>query len=237
MQPVSRNNRGGILIATLLLMLFLGSLAGTLLMVQLHRDRLKNEYSNKISALYNAEGAVNYSVELLWNAYLAAGSGKPGKLGGFQAFLNNNAVVQLTPRHWVRMPLDRLKVSPGATATAEVYRIDYEDRTDLRFRSSVTVNGYTETVESTFRTEGHTFSGFNFALFSNNISCTFCHAKIDSVERWTGKPYERVRVAALESLMIRSGSADSTLAGALYTTGKIMDKSGTVLTSLASSSL
>src|SRR5207249_8978892 len=48
--------RGGILIITVLLLFFLGGLAGTLLAVQFHRGRLKAQYSNKIGALYNAEG-------------------------------------------------------------------------------------------------------------------------------------------------------------------------------------
>src|SRR5258708_4124512 len=78
----SPRERGGALLITILLMLLLGGLAGTLLTVQLHRDRLKREDSHKISSVYNADGALSYGVELIWNGYLVDAGGRRRRGGG-----------------------------------------------------------------------------------------------------------------------------------------------------------
>src|SRR5688572_4651037 len=131
-----RAERGGVLIATVLLMLFLGSLTGTLLAVQMHRDRLKNQYSNKIVSLYTAEGGINYGVELIWAGYLGVGGGKPGKLADFRAYLNKNTILSIPEKTWVSVPLGTLKLASGLSDVVDVYRTDAETYTDLRFRSA-----------------------------------------------------------------------------------------------------
>src|SRR6266540_3791719 len=229
-------DRGGILIPTLLMVLLLGGLSASLLTVQFHRDRLKAELANKINALYNAEGGVNYAVELYSHGFVQAGGGKRGNLTEFRYFLTDNNIADLPPQTWVTVPLAGFKPSSGAKSTIQAYRTDTADYTDLRFKSTVEIAGHSETVESTFRGEGKTFNGFKFALFTNNISCSFCHTEIDNIKKFDGLPYERVRVATLESLMLRGG-ADATIAGTLYTQGKLMDSRGGTITSLANTNV
>ena len=80
-----------------------------------------------------------------------------------------------------------------------------------------------------FRVEAGEYQGLNFALFTNNVNCIFCHAKIDSVAKYQEENYPAVRVAALDNLLLRSSSADSTIAGKLYARGTLTDKDGTPL--------
>ncbi|MFQ5658292.1 MAG: hypothetical protein ACE5G5_12180, partial [Candidatus Methylomirabilales bacterium] len=77
----------------------------------------------------------------------------------------------------------------------------------------------------------------------NNINCIMCHARFDNVERYYNTDpiqygsFDRIKVAALQDLQIRSTSADSIIAGTLYTTGTLRDKDGTPLSDLALTTL
>jgi hypothetical protein len=94
-------------------------------------------------------------------------------------------------------------------------------------------NGTRRTAEVVLRAGGQPFEGFRYGLLANNINCIFCHAHFNSVENFYnlagGDPVARVKVASLETLLVRDGS-DSTIAGTLYVQGPITNKSGTVLT-------
>ncbi|MBI4586197.1 MAG: polymer-forming cytoskeletal protein [Planctomycetes bacterium] len=227
---------GGALVLSLLLLLMVGIMSGTLLLIQLRRGRVKLDYMNKIAAYYGAEGALNYAVEQVWDGFLQANGGSPASLTNFRQYLDSNSVLDIKPDSWVAVPSNSLQLTGGAAASVSVLRTDEPTRTELRFRSSVTVLSHTETLESVYRIEGEPFEGFEFGLLSNNVSCIFCHTKIDSVNKFDGGPYERVRVASLESMLIRT-DCDSTIAGTLYVMNKLMDKSGTVLADLSSTTL
>ncbi len=229
-------NHGGALILTVILLLFMGVMAGSLFTVQLQRDRLKEDYANKIEAYYGSEGATDYAMELIWDGFLKAGGGKAGSLTAFQGYLDSSSTLTIPKDQWTPVPLTSFHLAPGAVSDVSVLRTAGGSTTDLRFRSSVTVLDHTETLETVFRAEGTPFKGFEFGLLSNNISCIFCHAKISSVGKFSGGPYERVRVASLESLMVRT-SASSQIYGTLYTMGKLMDNSGDLLADLSTTTL
>ncbi|MBI4582583.1 MAG: hypothetical protein HY717_00925 [Planctomycetes bacterium] len=231
--PVCSRNRGAALILSVLLLVFVGGLAGTLLIVQFHRNRLKSDYIGRIGAFYGAEGAANYAAELIWNGFLQAHGGQPGKFLELRAYLDDNAIASVPPGVWTAVPLAALDLGRSdATAAVDVLRTDGTGFTDLRYRAVVAIGNQVEVVESSFRAEGGIFNGFQFAIYSNNVSCTFCHAHFSSVKKFAGGPYDRVRVAATDSLVVRSTAA-STIAGTLYTRGLIMDKTGVILSDLA----
>jgi hypothetical protein len=229
--------RGSVLILSIFILLFIGFLAGSLVLVEFKRDQLKNDYASKVEAYYGAEGGVAYAAELIENAFLEARGGTPGSLTDFRTFLDSNSTFTLPDGKWRPVPLNSFLLSGAAEDSVQVLRSDAPNHTELRFRSSATVLGHTETIESVYRAEGKPFTGFDFAMLSNNISCIFCHAQINSVGKYSGGPYERVRVASLESLMLRPTSANSNIYGTLYTTGKIMDKSGVLLNDLSATTL
>jgi len=95
-------------------------------------------------------------------------------------------------------------------------------------------------VQQVYTIEPAEFSGFKYALLSNNVNCVFCHTNVDSVDRWYNRDsslagsFERIRVGTLESLMIRHNDfgsdptnsvindfdADSVIAGTIYSRGQ-----------------
>ncbi|MBI4586196.1 MAG: hypothetical protein HY717_19470 [Planctomycetes bacterium] len=228
--------RGSALVLSIILVLMLGIMSGTLLLIELQRGRLKFDYTNKVASYYGAEGALNYAVERIWEGFLQAKGGSPASLTNFRLYLDSNSVLDIKPGIWIGVPLNSLQLTDGAAASVIVLRTDGSNHTELRFQSSVTVFGHTENLESVYRAEGEPFEGFEFGLLSNNVSCIFCHTKIDSVKKFDGGPYERIRVASLESMMIRT-NCDSTIAGTLYVMNKLMNKSGTVLADLTGTTL
>jgi hypothetical protein len=229
--PPSRSRTpGSALIMSIVLMLLVGIMAGSLFMVQFHRTRLKIDYINKIEAYYGAEGALNLAAERVWDGYLEANGGAPGNLDSLQTYLNANSVVTIPRDKWVTVPLDQIALGPLTDATVQAYRTDGTDYTELRFRSSATIMGHTETIDAAFMVPGGHYRGFDFALFANNITCTLCHARVDNVKKDSGQPYPRARVATLETLMVRRTTSDSIIKGTLYAQGQVMNKDGTPLT-------
>ena len=103
--------------------------------------------------------------------------------------------------------------------------------------------GINKTAVSGGALGGAVFSGFGYAVLANNINCIMCHATFDTVSRVNNTDsnlydtFDRIKLASLESLLVRVGSADSHLAGSFYTRGIITDKSGNILTTLAGSSV
>src|SRR5258706_13212389 len=176
--PSSRSRTpGSALIMSIVLMLLVGIMAGSLFMVQFHRTKLKIDYINKIEAYYGAEGALNLAAERVWDGYLESNGGLAGSLGTLQSYLSCNSVVSIPKDKWVSVPLDEISLGPQTTATVQVYRTDGDDYTELRFRSSATIMAHTETLDSAFMVPGGHYKGFDFAMFSDNITCTLCHAR------------------------------------------------------------
>ncbi len=93
----------------------------------------------------------------------------------------------------------------------------------------------TRSMDQTIRVSGTPFSGFEFAVLANNINCILCHAEMRplSLELNTDTTkygtFDRIKVATLESLMFRTGSADSKIAGTIYTRGAVTNEAGTEL--------
>lgn len=93
------------------------------------------------------------------------------------------------------------------------------------------------TATQTVRASGAPFSGFEYAVLANNINCIMCHAEFQALDLARNTDpimygtFDRIKVATLESLLIRPSTCDSNVAGTLYTRGVITNESGTTLTS------
>jgi len=118
------------------------------------------------------------------------------------------------------------------------YDTVYESR--LTVRSTASRDGAVKTAVQVLRIGGSPFDHGQFAILANNISCILCHAEIRSLdlERNTdpGKygSFDRIKVAALESLMVRTGSEpDSAVAGTVYTRGRVYKPNGSEYTAAA----
>ena len=111
------------------------------------------------------------------------------------------------------------------------YDTVYDSR--LTIRSTASKDGATKTAVQVLRIGGSPFDHGQFAILANNISCILCHAEIRSLDlEQNGDPglygtFDRIKVAALESLLVRTGSEpDSAVAGTVYTRGTVYKPNG-----------
>jgi len=138
-----------------------------------------------------------------------------------------------------------------------VDRVDDPTGTTLTFRALASLNGSQRAAAQTVRVGGSLFEGFEFAVLANNINCILCHADFrNALLEWNNNPatrptgdadgngvedwidnldsFERIKIASLESLMVRPSEADSKVAGSVFTGGSLYDQNGNPLSSLDS---
>lgn len=140
--------------------------------------------------------------------------------------LANGASVRLTatlPNH--------------ATYAVTIRREDRPGAVHFHVTSTATLpDGRTRrTLAQEFYVQGGLFKGFDFALLTNNANCIFCHTKVYSLDAFkgppsSGSPWKKAKVAALDTLLIRANSADTLVAGTIYTRGRFLNKDGTPIT-------
>lgn len=111
------------------------------------------------------------------------------------------------------------------------YDTVYDSRLTIRSRASH--DGAIKTAVQVLRIGGSPFDHGQFAILANNISCILCHAEIRSLDLEQNadatlyNSFDRIKVAALESLMVRTGSEpDSHVAGTVYTRGRVYKPNG-----------
>lgn len=123
-----------------------------------------------------------------------------------------------------------------------VARYDETQVSWLTVRATATIGERSKTAVQVFEIGANSEDLFQFAFITNNATCIFCHADIKSLPlEYNNNPshygdFDRVKIASLESLLIRENEADSTVAGSIYTRGKVYKKNGSLFTpsSLAS---
>ncbi len=241
--------RGVALIATLLAVVVLTVLGLGMLTVSLTDTRNTTRLGQDLQALYAAEAGVENVVKQLWADYIAEdctsctypkGPGEVGILNGYIDFLNRSGIND----GGTYSLLTGQSLLGGVTIEqVTVTRTDDSESVSLAVISDGTAGERQVRVQEAFQVEGELFKGFDYALLANNINCIMCHARFDNVKRdYNSDPsqygsFDRVKVAALEDLMVRSASADSIVAGTLYTTGTIRDNAGNPLTDLVSTTV
>ncbi|MBI2423137.1 MAG: hypothetical protein HYV27_09935 [Candidatus Hydrogenedentes bacterium] len=124
-----------------------------------------------------------------------------------------------------------------ATITGvQIARYDtiYESR--LTIRSTAEVDGVQKTAVQILEIGGAPFDHGQFAILANNISCILCHANVNSLDLNLNTlpenygTFDRIKVAALESMLVRKTEADSKVAGTLYTRGNVYNQNGSPYT-------
>lgn len=121
------------------------------------------------------------------------------------------------------------------TVTVARYDTVYESR--LTIRSTATLGGASRTAVQVLRIGGSPFDHGQFAILANNISCILCHADVRSLDLDKNRDsslygtFDRVKIAALESLLVREGAeTDSRVAGTVYTRGRVYKPNGSEYT-------
>lgn len=127
-------------------------------------------------------------------------------------------------------------------SSVHVARYDQAQVSWLTVRATASIGDKQKTAVQVFEIGADSENLFQFAFITNNATCIFCHADIKSLPlEYNNNPdhygnFDRVKIASLESLLIRENEADSTVAGSTYTRGKVYKKNGSTFTanSLAS---
>ena len=150
-------------------------------------------------------------------------------IGSLRAFIDN-----LVPAGGLAKLLDQpVALLNGANIQQILLeRTDNGGETLIKVTSTGEYEGRTRTIVQLFSASGEAFSGFDYALLANNISCILCHAEFDNVERVYNTDsslygtFDRVKIASLESLTLRTNDANSHIAGTLYARGEILGAKG-----------
>lgn len=195
-------------------------------------------------AFYAAESGQAMAQSKIWWEYINTAMTLPPKAAGdigsrasYTQFLNDRGIFD------GQKTTITAQIDLGNGDYIEAITVSRDDQPD-RIVLSISTTGHsldksTQTIDASYHITGAPFKGFEFAILANNINCIMCHATIDNVDRVYNNDtslvntFERVKVAALESMLIRTSSADSRIAGTLYTRGIITDKNGNVITNLS----
>ncbi len=126
-----------------------------------------------------------------------------------------------------------------------VGRYDRVSQSVLTVTAIASMQGKTKTAVQVIEIGGSEWPGTQFAILANNISCILCHAEIHSgeLDRNTSPAkygtFDRVKVAALESMLVRKTEACSNTAGTMFTRGNVYDENRVTYTAsnLAASTL
>ena len=116
----------------------------------------------------------------------------------------------------------------------DLIRNDSLAATNLTIRATAEVGGKRKAAVQKLGVGGAPFEGAQFAVLANNISCLLCHAEIRSLplENNTDPSqygsFDRVKIASLESLLVREDQAYSYVAGTTYTRGKVYKEDGSL---------
>jgi hypothetical protein len=125
--------------------------------------------------------------------------------------------------------------SGGQITSLSLDRFDDVTGTSVTIRITAEKGGVKQGAEQTVRIAGELFQGFEFGVLANNINCILCHAEFRSLDATRAVEnsqtddygtFDRIKVASLESLLVRKNEAASHVAGTIYTRGRVYDKYG-----------
>lgn len=224
-----RRDAGMALVTVLILVVGMAGLAAAVLIRLNLEGKSAEEYIRLNTATVAAEAGLEYATNELWGDYLGGlGSNLP-LLNGFRGFLDKVAPVgKITNLLTKPIPF----VNGANIDSILVDRSDSSGGTLLKVKSTGSYKGRTRTIVQHFDCSGESFVGFDYALLAKNIDCVMCHAEFDNVERYYNTDaslwgtFDRVKVASLESLLIRTNDAQSRIAGTLYTRGNLLGTKG-----------
>jgi len=113
-----------------------------------------------------------------------------------------------------------------------ISRTDDATGSDFTITAIGRVNNRRKGVMQTLRISGRPFHGYDYAVLAKNMNCLLCHAEfrpLDLVFNTDPENYgsfDRIKVATLESLLFRTGQADSKIAGTVYSRGNVYNSDG-----------
>lgn len=195
-----------------------------------------------------AEAGLEHAVYRVWHEVWNGTAATQRTLANYKTRLLTQGLINnpLSGTNLIKVTLPKQSLPSGATYDVSIVRQDPNSSTVSFTVTSVGkyADGTERKLVQTLSTSGKRFKGFDYALLTNNANCVFCHARIRSMDALSGtapnasNPWQRAKVASLESLEIRPGSANTLVAGTIYTRGAFRQSSGVLSnTQLASSTV
>lgn len=112
-------------------------------------------------------------------------------------------------------------------------RYDEWSQSNLTITAVASRDGKSKTAVQMLTIGGADMPHTKFAILANNISCILCHAEFKSMpmeehkgDRSMDGTFDRVKIAALESMLVRKNGAHSNVAGTVYTRGRVYKENG-----------
>ena len=241
---ILRNDTGGVLVVVLGILLMMTLIGAQMISTSNDDVTLSGNSQGSNRAFYSAESGQALAKSALWADYVSTtltspvkASGEVGNRTTYTAYLNNIGLTDGTQKTIA----SSVSVGTGQSVdSVYVRRQDQSGATVLTVSSVGRAAGSaSQTIRAVYRIEGEAFKGFEFAILAKNVNCIMCHATIDNVDRVFNTDatkqgsFDRVKVASLESMLIRTTSALSNVAGTVYTRGIVTDKTGNSITNLS----
>ena len=225
------------------------------------------QQSDEYQLSSSVESVATLAMESIWSGYLQSQGGFAGTSRSLRAYLDVLGIENsYDPDHpeppGALVGFDWIKAAQLAGDGDEFQGTDVEslrivrrdvlpDATELYITvvadsgrgKGVTPEELERAIQVLYTVEPERFTGFDYAMLSNNVNCIFCHSQVSSVEQYfasdpEGDGYERIKVGTLESLMLRhnmdgltnsvnDSDSDSYVAGTVYTRGSVLMHDGT----------
>lgn len=203
-------------------------------------ERIWNQYitgngnttGNLASYFLFADSFVNNNEDLNGNGTMDNGEFDSNGDGAFES---NPAGIDLIA------PDDNFTLASGERVErVNVMRNDDLTGSTMTIRVTARVGQRTASAVQTVRIAGELFQGFEFGILANNINCILCHAEVNSLDLFRNSnpqlygSFDRVKVAAIESLMVRTNEDIRTrFAGTTYSRGTVYNQAWSQLSGSA----
>ncbi len=250
------HQKGIALIAALGFMVITSALIGTLLVANISNKRLTAYNKQSIQAQFAAEAAIDQAVVTFWHAAsrnieTAKGVSYKKSVEDYRDYWDNLSTPLESAVDGNSVPIFGTPVTltgslaNGATYQVEVSRKDVGSKSTLQMVSTSNLGSETtRQLQQDFSVEFPPFE-LDFALLTDMVNCTFCHAAFVSMEsaydqnignatfdhlvditdqsdrKDAAAGTERIRVAVLRELLAEPGGwrANTLIGGTIYTRG------------------
>lgn len=176
------------------------------------------------------KSGIDFAVEQIWNQYIIGNGNTTGNLASYKYFIDDLVTAGGTREMLGDTPLILCEEQDLKVDRIRLRRTEEIGGLLLAIDVDASLGDRVQRAEQTVRIAGAPFTGFEYAVLANYINCILCHAgfyslplAINQDEEQYGN-FDRVKVATLEALLYRPSTADSRVAGTIYTRGSVYNE-------------
>lgn len=209
------------------------------------------------------QAGIDLAIERIWNEYVIGNGNTTGNLASYRVFMqdfvpnnedlnfngiqdedefdrNGNGEFEINEPLAIITDDDPRELDGGARLTnVSLSKSDDITGTDIHIVSTAVFANRSRTMTQSVRVGGELFRGFEYCVLANNINCILCHAQFLPLDMHLNTDpanygtFDRIKVASLESLLVRPTEAHSRVAGSVYTRGRVYRQDGSSLSASA----